>query len=187
MNRNGVFSRLSIQQRLPLLIFIFLLSAIVLYGFANYYSLKKATLLIGKSRLADVSGQLSTMFGQSAQFLIKTSNKAAANNALKQFIKTGGKESRQEVLALLDKLSRDSTWVSMELVDPGGRPLLRSNLSKVKVRVNNKQVLSFNHLAPDSGTVGKIYLVNDSMFYPILSTVNDGKQILGYIISWKYL
>lgn len=188
MKRNSVFlSRLSIQQRLPLLICTFLLSAIVLYGLANYFSLKKAAVIIGKERLSSVTGQVSSMLAQSAQVLLKASHQAAASNEVMQFFKTNGKQYKAESLKLLDNLSRDTTWVSMELTDPNGKTILRSDKSKVQVAVDTRTVLTFNRLAPDSGTVGKIYLAKGSMYYPIISVVNDKQRILGYVISWKLL
>jgi signal transduction histidine kinase len=188
MKRKSVFlNRLSIQQRLPLLICTFLLSAIVLYGLANYYSLKKAALIIGKDRLTSVTGQVSSMLAQSAQFLLKASHQAAASKEVIQFFKTNGTQYRIESLKQLDGLSRDTTWVSMELTDADGKTILRSEKSKVKVAIDSRSVLTFNHLAPDSGRVGKIYMANGSMYYPIISTVNDGGHVLGYIICWKLL
>ena len=165
----------------------FLLSAIVLYGLANYYSLKKATLIIGKDRLSSVTGQVSGMLAQSAQFLLKVSHQAAASKEVVQFFKTNGKQYKDESLKQLDGLSRDTTWASMELTDPNGKTVLRSANSKIKVPIDTRSVLAFTRPAPDSGKVGKLYLARDSMYYPIISAVNDGKQVLGYIISWKFL
>lgn len=188
MKRNGVFlNRLSIQQRLPLLICAFLLSAIVLYGLANYYSLKKAAILIGRERLSSVTGQVSAMLALSAQNLLKASHQAAASNEVVQFFKTNGQQYRAESLKQLDNLSRDTTWVSMELTDQNGKTILRSQKSKVQVAVDTRKVLAFNHLAPDSGTVGKLYVAKGLMYYPVISVVNDSQRILGYVISWKLL
>ena len=187
--RNNHFSpyRLSIQQRLPLLICAFLLSAIIIYGFANYYSLRRATLTIARDRIGMLAQQISTMFGQSAQILIKTEHTTAAQNTVIQCIKSGGKEFRKEALAELDKLHRDSTWVSMELLDQNLVPVLRSNKSTVHVNVNTKDVLAFTHVGPDSGKVGKIYRMGNSMYYPAIATVADGNHIIGYIMCWQWL
>lgn len=188
MQKNRIFSgRLSIQQRLPLLICFFLLSAITLYGLTNYYSLRKVSYIVGKDRLNSLSVQLSSMLGQSAQFLIKVAHTSATKEPVVQFLKTGRGEFREGALTELDKQYRDSTWVSMELVDSAGRRVLRSGKSSVNVSINVKDVVSFMHLAPDSAKVGKIYLENRTMYYPIVAAVNDEKRVLGYIISWKRL
>src|SRR5580704_7262164 len=99
-----LFGRSSIQQRLPLLICAFLLSAIVIYGFANYYSLRKASLTIARDRIGILTAQISTMFGQSAQAVTKIEHGTATQSSVIQCIKSGGKQFRSEALAELDKL-----------------------------------------------------------------------------------
>jgi signal transduction histidine kinase len=183
----SLFGRLSIQQRLPLLICAFLLSAIVIYGFANYYSLRKATLTIARDRIGLLTTQISTMFGQSAQGVLKTEHATATQNQVIQCVKSGGKEFRQEALNELDKLHRDSTWVSIELLDQNLKPVLRSNKSTVNVDVNTKDVLAFTPVGPDSGKVGKIYNVKGLMYYPAIATIADQNHIIGYVMCWQAL
>jgi PAS domain S-box-containing protein len=181
------FKRLSIQQRLPLLICAFLLFSIVIYGFANYYSLRKATLTIGRDRLKIVTSQISSMLGQSAQFMVTATHTAATKNSVIQCLKSGGKEFRKETLDELDKLHRDSTWVLIELLDHKLMPVLRSAKSTVNVKINTKDVLAFTHVDPDSSKVGKIYNVRGSMYYPIIAAVTEKKHIIGYVICWQLL
>jgi len=180
-------NRLSIQQRLTLLICTLLLSAIVIYGFANYYSLKKASLTTARDRITILTTQISTMFGQSAQEVIKTELATATQNSVVQCLKSGGKEFRHEALSELDKLHKDSTWVSIELLDQNMAPVLRSDKSTVNVNVNTEDVLAFTHVGPDSSKVGKIYKVGDSMYYPVIATVPDKDHIIGYVMCWQML
>jgi len=154
----SLFGRLSIQQRLPLLICAFLLSAIVIYGYANYYSLKKATLIIGQSRVNTLTTQMSLMFGQSAMALVKTEHATAKQSAVIQFLKSNGQQSRQETLNELDKLYRDSTWVSIELLDQKLVPVLRSGKSAANIKIPVKDVLKVTPVGPDSCKIGKLYI-----------------------------
>lgn len=181
------FSKLSIQQRFTLLICILLLSAIVIYGYANYYSLKKATLIIGQERLTSLTDHMGSQLGQSAQSLEKTSNTAASQPGVIQFLKSAGKTFNNEALDALDKLDKDSTWVSVTLLNAKLSPVLHSNKSTVDVPVNIKNLLLSTKVEPDSTKIGKIYKVKNTVYYPIISTVTDKKQIIGYIISWKSL
>jgi len=187
MSNNFSLNRLSIQQRLTLLICTLLLSAIVIYGFANYYSLKKASLTIAKDRIGLLTTQTSTMFGQSALAVIKAEHTIAAQNSVVHCVKSGGKEFRKEALAELDKLHTDSTWVSMELLDQNLVPVLRSGKSVINVNVNTKEVLAYTHVGPDSSKVGKIYKVGDSMYYPVIATVVDKGRTIGYVMCWQML
>lgn len=182
-----LFNRLSIQQRLPVLICILLLSAIVIYGFANYYSLKEATLIIGKERLTTLTSQMSASFGQSAQAIEKMENSTAAQSAVIQYLKSGGEEFHAAALDALDKVIRDSTWVSVELINAQLLPVLRSGKSTVTVNRSIKDLLSVMHVGPDSTKVGKIYRVKNDVYFPIISAVSDKKQVIGYLIIWKSL
>ena len=181
------FSQLSIQQRLPLLICALLLTTITIYGFANYYSLKKAVLAIGSERLRSLTDQLSSMLGQSTQFVVNAGNTAAAQNAVIECLKSNGNEFCKETLGVLDKLHRDSTWVSVTLINADFIPVLRSDNSNGEVKINLKDVLKYNPIGPNSGRVGRIFEVNGAMYYPIITSVTEKKQIIGYIIAWVRL
>ncbi|WP_426671877.1 ATP-binding protein [Mucilaginibacter sp. McL0603] len=186
-SKASLFGRLSIQQRLPLLICSFLLSAIVIYGCANYYSLKKATLIIGQSRVNTLTTQMSSMFGQSAMALVKTEHATAKQNAVIQFLKSNGQQYRQETLSELDKLYRDSTWVSIELLDQNLVPVLRSGKSAVSIKIPVKDVLKVTPVGPDSCKIGRLYIEKDAMYYPAIAAVTDNECTIGYVVCWQRL
>jgi signal transduction histidine kinase len=164
-----------------------LLSAIVIYGFANYYSLKEATLIIGKERLTTLTSQMSASFGQSAQGIEKMENNTAAQNAVIQYLKSGGKEFQPAAMDALDKVVRDSTWVSVELINTQLLPVLRSGKSTINVNKNIKDLLAVMHVGPDSTKVGKVYKLKNGVYFPIISAVSDKKQVIGYLVTWKSL
>jgi len=180
-----LFGHLSIQQRLPLLICFFLLTSITIYGFANYYSLRRATLALGKVRLGTLTDQTSAMFGNSAQVVVVDLHKATQQKPVIQYIQTGGREFKKETLAELDKLHKDTTWVSVQLLDSNMTPVLRSNKSTVDVKADIKTVISATLKATDSVMVGKIYNINGGMYYPIIATIINKKHLLGYIFGWQ--
>ena len=186
-NKISLFGRLSIQQRLPLLICAFLLSAIVIYGYANYYSLKKATLIIGQSRINTLTTQMSSMFGQSAMALVKTEHATAKQNAVIQFLKSNGQQSRQETLNELDKLYRDSTWVSIELLDQNLVSVLRSGKSAANIKIPVKDVLKITPIGPDSCKIGRLYIEKGAMYYPAIAAVTDNERTIGYVVCWQRL
>src|ERR1700739_1311738 len=99
-----LLSRLSIKQRLPLLICTLLLVCIVIYGFANYYSLKKADLTIGRDRLHSITTQMNASFGQVTAAYISNSISVSKQAAVMQFIKSGGKLSQDGARNALARL-----------------------------------------------------------------------------------
>ncbi|TAL46186.1 MAG: HAMP domain-containing protein, partial [Chitinophagaceae bacterium] len=109
----------------------------------------------------------------------------ARKEAIKKYIQSGGTDSLTEALRSLDKLRPDSTWVLVELTDRNGVTVLRSNIAGTEVRVNSASVLSFMQMASDSGKVGKIYTIKDSMYYPVIVSVTDRKVNIGYIVRWR--
>jgi PAS domain S-box-containing protein len=181
------FNRLSIQQRLPLLICALLLTTITIYGLANYFSLKKAVLAIGKERLSSLTDQLSSMLGQSTQTLINSGNATAAQSTVIECLKSNGKEFHKETLEALDKLRRDSNWVAITLINAEFLPVLHSDNSKGEVKINLKDVIKYNPVGPNSTLVGRMFAVNSTMYYPIITSISEKKQIIGYIIELIHL
>src|ERR1051325_3223509 len=66
-------SRLSIKQRLPVLIGVLLLGVIIATTWAAYDGVKRSALDVGKARLESLTQQLASLFQQSAvQMATKT-------------------------------------------------------------------------------------------------------------------
>ncbi len=57
------FSGLSIQQRLPLLICVLLLSVVLAFGWLSEIGVRKAAMEMGKERLGELTRQLGSLFG----------------------------------------------------------------------------------------------------------------------------
>src|SRR5215510_14043176 len=98
-----LFRGLSIQKRLPLLICILLLSIIISFTWISFLGLKETSLNNGKEKLRVWADQLSSMYAQSAQSLITATHAAAAEQPVKEFLRSGGTLSGNEAAALLKK------------------------------------------------------------------------------------
>ncbi|MDO3644009.1 ATP-binding protein [Mucilaginibacter sp. L3T2-6] len=181
------FGRLSIRQRMTFLICTLLLVSIIIYGYANYYSIKKASLIVGKERLTAISRQVNNTFSQSAQFLASASNAAAARKEVIQFLKSRGTLYRSETLDILGKLRRDSTWVWIGLLDSNKAPVIRTDHSIIAIKANIGDAISSARGSGDFSKMGKIYVQNGAVYFPIISAVNDDGKTIGYIVSWKSL
>jgi signal transduction histidine kinase len=179
------FPHLSIQQRLPLLICILLLSVIITFSLASYIGVKKAAFEIGKDRLNTLTEQLSSMLGQSAQTVIIATRAAATQEPVKKYLQSGGNESDSAALKLMQNLRLDSSWILVELLNAYKQSMLRSGITGINIRLNLDSIISSLPLGPDSCKVGKIYPAGDSMYYPIIATVFEKKQVIGYLVRWK--
>jgi PAS domain S-box-containing protein len=179
---------LSIRQRLPLLICILLLSIILVFGCISYLGVRKASLKIGEERLQTLTGQLSSMLGGSTQKLVSTTFIAANKSAIKKYLLSKGIDSTKESLKILDGLRRDSTYFGAVLLNADGVPVLHSDKKRIDLQVNIDSIFSLNQPAPtDSGRVGKLYAIRDSVFYPVIANVVDSNRSIGWIVSWRTL
>ena len=183
--RRSSFRGLSIQQRLPLLICVLLLSIMITFSLISYIGVKNAAIKTGKERLLVVTGQLSTMFAQSSQAMISATRVVANHDAVKKYLQTANPDSQASVLTVIEKLRIDTTSVLVDLLNKNRTVVLRSDKGAVSSRVNFDSVMTEFSYSDSTAAVGKIYLIRGSMYYPITVPVTDNKQILGYLVRWR--
>jgi signal transduction histidine kinase len=179
------FRGLSIQQRLPLLICVLLLCVIVTFSWTSYLGVKKAALKVGQDRLRSLTEQLGSIFGQSSQNFLTVTRASAGQDSIRRFLQSGGKESRVESLAAMGKLHTDSTSLLVELLDVNKVQVLRSGKPGIAIKVNLDSLLTDLSVRPESCEIGKILKAGDSLYYPIVASVTDKTQIIGYLIRWR--
>jgi Tfp pilus assembly protein PilO len=135
------FFRLSIQQRLPLLICILLLSVIIAFSWISNISVKKASREISAERLNTLTEQLSSMLAQSAQTLVVSTHAAAKQEAIKNYFLPENNSSDTAVLHSLEKLRPDSTWPLTLLTNAKREIVLQSGLKNVPIAIGLDSVI----------------------------------------------
>lgn len=177
---------LSIQQRLPLLICILLLSMMITFSLICYQGVKNSALKSGRERLLSLTSQLSTMFSQSMQNFLTATRTAANQQSVKNFLNSDGVKQKDSALLALQKILQDSSSVFVELLDTNYQPVLRSGKESIEIKVNFDSLLLL--LADRRNTaIGKIHAVRNSMYYPIIASITDNKQTIGYMVRWRRL
>lgn len=184
--RVRVFSRTSnsIQWRLTLLICLLLLTVVLAYSWVSYSKIKQASIDASKTRLESLSTQLSNIFSQSAQAMVSATRTAAAQPAIKQFLRSGGRDSIPAVRKALQQLLQDTTWTLALLTNTKGEVLLSSDSTRTAPSTADI-VLNLSAPRPDTGMIGKIYQVDTLMYYPVTATVFNNKEITGYMVRWR--
>ena len=142
---------------------------------------------MGSDRLVALTEQLSTMFQQFSQALIVTSRKTADQESIKKYLQSEGKESRTEALSELERLSQDSLTPFVELLNVYHTNVLSTSRAGKTIKINLDSSLSVASHGPDYGTVGKLYQVLDSMYYPVVVAITEQKKPIGYIVRWRWL
>lgn len=185
--RRFPFRGLSIQQRLPLLICVLLLSIIIIFSWVSYLGVRNAAIKTGKERLRTLTGQLSTMLAQSAQTLISASRVAADQESVKNYLQTGDSSLQTGALNALQKLRQDSSSVLVNLLDKNRQQVLHLEKGAIQTRINFDSLFRDFSSGDSAAAVGKIYLSKDSMYYPIIVPVTAEKELLGYLVRWRLL
>ncbi|HYF29566.1 MAG TPA: ATP-binding protein [Chitinophagaceae bacterium] len=180
---------LSIQQKLPLLICILLVCIVIALSVTSYLGVRKTSIEVGKQRLQSLTAQLSGMFGQSSQTIINATRATAHQDSVKKFLLSGGTQFSAEALDALKKLNRDrdSSSVGVELLNAKLDRLLQSGKTGFLPPLKAGDVLEHTPVKPDSCRIGKIYFERDSIFYPVIATITNDKQTIGYVIRWRRL
>src|SRR6185369_9163454 len=167
------YSRLTIRQRLPLLICSLLLSVILIFGIISYLGVRNAALKVGEDRLRSLTEQLSTMLAGNSRGFISSSFAAVNKPAIRSYLLSDGKDSSAEALQILDDLRKDSSYVQVELKNQEHIRVLRSAKDGININVGADSIL--HHLVSnakiDSGKVGKLYAIDSSVYYPIAAVV----------------
>lgn len=174
---------LSLRQRLPLLICVLLLGTVVIFSWITYIGVKNAALKTGKERLSTLTGQLSSMFSQSAHTTLVNSRIAASEDPIVKYMQ-GDHSMEVPAKQAIKKLQHDNTWVLVELKGANGKTVLRSGRDSVSSPVNFDSVLEISTLR-DSAAVGKFYSLHGSIYYAITVPVLDKKQVIGHLVRWR--
>jgi signal transduction histidine kinase len=89
-------------------------------------------------------------------------------------------------LLVLERIrQQDTTSVFLELLDTTYNPVLYSGKDSIQANVDFDSLLALSD--PDKVLIGKISAVRDSLYYPIVTSIKDGKTKIGYLIRWRLL
>ena len=177
---------LSLQQRLPLLICILLLSILIVFSLSSYITVKRSYLEAGRERLKSLSGQLSTLFGQTFQVFLQTARQAANHEDIRSYLITQNQDDRFSALQNMELLKKDSANMNATLFDAHKKPLLYIVKDGIKERVPDDRSL-LDQPIPEAGRIGNLYAEDSRLYYPVIHAVKEGKDIIGYLLRWRKL
>jgi PAS domain S-box-containing protein len=181
--RKYPFSRLTLRQRLPLLITVLMLSIILVFGMISYLFVRKATLEVGKNRLQTSSQQLSDLFSGSTENLLAITHAQANRQALKAYISSKGTDSVKGVKEVFDELQKDTSSFGWALLDENqnflysaGRPNPYPVLESLK---------NYRQTRYSVGLLGKIYNIGDTICFPVIAVISQSNRVVGYLVKWR--
>ena len=72
-----------------------------------------------------------------------------------------------------------------ELLDQSFKSLSAVGKTDIDARLNLRQVIVSANLKPDSAKITRLYGVNGTAYYPLISAVTEKGRVIGYTIAWK--
>jgi signal transduction histidine kinase len=184
VSRNPIrLKGLTIQQRLPLLICVLLLSMIVIFCWISYQGVKIAAVKSGKERLLSLTTQLSSMFAQSIQVNAAATRTAVNQNAVRYYLK-GDNTYRDSVAAIFERIRQDTATAWVVLLNPEMETIFSS--SKDSIRAAGLDVSLNSRISPRI-TAGRLILIGNKIYFPVIVPLIDTRSTLGYVVRWRIL
>lgn len=168
------------------MISVLLLSVILVFGVISYLGVRKVVLKSGEGRLQTLSLQLSNMLSASTHALVATTHAQANKPSVKAYLLSNEKDSALEVKKLFLDFQKDTTYVQIQLFNADRILLLNSSKRGINIRIPFDSLIT-NRSKIDSGEVGKIYAINNEVFYPAIATITNNDQLIGYLVKWRVM
>lgn len=182
---SGKRKGMSLQTRLPILIGLLLLVIIGAFATISYIYSRKFAIQNGNLRIKEVTEQMSTIFARSAQAMGRAHLQISRNDALRGMLsKNATQKDSLEGLKVLRATLTDSSWASAEILDSSfNRIHILGAYREVEPEAYRGMVTGLAQ--GDSVIIGKIYVVDSFLYYPIISKLKGPANEQGYFLRWR--
>ncbi len=181
------FLRLSLGQRLPLIIFLLLLSIILIFGITSYIGVSRAELNAGEDRLKVLSEQLSSMLTGNTHSMVASAKENGNTPHIINYVKTNGADSSSETVEDLMALRKDTGYLKVEIKNADLHTIYSSAKNDFDLNVSLDTILTKLSNTHDTAFVGQLYKSGDAVYYPIVSTIFENNKTIGYLVRWRMM
>jgi signal transduction histidine kinase len=180
------YQRLSLKQKLPLLICGLLLGVILLFAGATYRSVENASLAVGRERLRSVTNQLGDLLNASMAVTEKRLRATSGDSAFAKFIRSPTPANKAAALAVMRKGGADTLQrIVSELWSPAHELLLSTGLSETVAHGNADAEIDLASRGPRFLAIGRFRVEHDTVVMPVVSAVPSIEAPLGYFVEWR--
>jgi signal transduction histidine kinase len=183
-------SRLSIKQRLPLLIGGLLLAVIVASTWASYDGVKRSALQVGHERLELLTQQLAGMLQQSATNMLTKTSAVANDSAIQAYLRSSATSSRPGIETALQPFlpPQDPSCLRVELWSANRSRLLALPEGSLDISEDLEPEFDQSAAGPNFNAVGTLRILAGSIAHPVVAAVKgDGDSPVGYLVRWRRL
>lgn len=178
------FARLSIEQKLPLLMGGLLLGVIIALAGAAYAEVRRSSLRIASERLTSVTAQFRDLFEQSGAQRRTQLAVVASKPALLEYARTRSPSARAAALAELRAIAtQPEAVVATELRDSTGAIILSTAAAGVGVDTMPTRDVLPRTEPGDSAVIGGYRWLRDTMVYAVVAPVQQSAN--AYVVRWR--
>ena len=164
----------SIERKLPVFVTALLVAVTILLMSIGYGEVRRAARGLASERLQRGTRELATLFERSTTQQRTQVSGLAKDTAVVAFLASGGRRGREQAVAALARVTRDTASnAAIELYDPAGRLLLRVGRLAVARE-------PFGESA-DSAFIGPLLQRDTTLFYQVGLAVHQRGRDLGRV------
>jgi hypothetical protein len=176
---------LSISIKLPLLIAGLVVAVTLSYGWAAYQTVRRSTATAVASRLGTVVDQLAGTLQASRDQLLATARTVADSAAVRAYALRPGDSRRAAAQAALRPSGAQAQQIAAtELWSADWRRLLVVGDADPWSKGSAARTVLDAVAGGDSGAVGQLFPVGDSIGYAVAVPVVVGSRVRGYVVQW---
>jgi two-component sensor histidine kinase/HAMP domain-containing protein len=179
------FSNLSINKKLPVLIFILLIIIITIFSVNSYVNVYKASVETGYNRVKALGGQFSSIFGLQTRTLATLTAQLTTSKPVLNFLQNPSRKNEDTLRGFVDfNFPYDPLTQTMEVWN-NKKQLIYKSTKEFNFNPDISSQLDSASNSPAKYYIGKIMAKGDSVVFPIIISVAQGKNHLGYLVRWR--
>ncbi len=174
------FDRLSIAQKIPLVAGVLILLVAAGVSVASYYEVRHTARRAAYQHLDDVIQLVESTSRRTGQQLIGEAQTVAGHRGVSEFVRSPDvAHAPAAISGLLDR-RRSGSLMATEIRDASGRVLLTTNYVVTSAPSDFPPVIADR----DSGSVGALRGLDDSIVYPVSARIPDGHG--AFVVEWHH-
>lgn len=164
----------SIERKLPLFVTALLVAVVLVLLSIGYGEVRRASRSLADERLQRATQELAALFGRSTTQQRTQVAGLAKDSAVLAFLASRGRRGRDQAVAALSRIARDTaTNMAVEVYDPDGHLLLRVGRLALAGEPFGER--------PDSAVVGPLMQRDTTLFYQVGLAVRGSGRDLGHV------
>ncbi|MGH7523619.1 MAG: sensor histidine kinase [Gemmatimonadales bacterium] len=174
------FVRLSIAQKIPLVAGVLILLVAAAVSVASYYEVRHTARRAAYQHLDDVIQLVQSTSRRTGQQLVGEARAVAVQHSVAEYARSPNAAHAPAALSALLDRRRGGSLMATEIRAASGQVLLTTNYAVTSAPSDFPPVIADR----DSGSVGTLRVLHDSIVYPVSARIPDGDG--AFVVEWHH-